>query len=204
MIAIEKDLTNTASDKGIFKNIRETVSKGIKTLHKILKENTPILHNKNIPDEYRENFEINAKALIEKAWDIWTDIIFDDKEKESEEAKLFKKYLSDECIKGLSKKIKNTFYNTFYIAYTNLYADHAFPWEVKNAAKKAGASGELKRLQEAYGMWNYWSSGLKKWCSIYFKKKEDKIINTLEYRPGYMVRPIIYTAKDWTVEEKKE
>jgi len=67
MIAIEKDLTNTASDKGIFKNIRETVSKGIKTLHKILKENTPILHNKNIPDEYRENFEINAKALIEKA-----------------------------------------------------------------------------------------------------------------------------------------
>jgi hypothetical protein len=83
-----------------------------------------------------------------------------------------------------------------------LYADHWFPEVIKKAAKKAGVSWELKRLEEVYWMWNYWWSGLKKWCIVYFEKNKNNIVNKLDYIPWYQVKRISYKAKDWILEQE--
>lgn len=174
----------------------------IKILHNFWVERfiSPQDKNKYINNELTENLEkidINAKVLIEKAVDIRLDIIFNE-EKQSKEAELFKKYLSNECIRELNKH-KN---DKHLQGILGLYADHWFPWTIEKAAKKAGVSWELKRLEESYWMWNYWWSGLKKWCIVYFEKNKRDIVNRLDYMPWYQIQNISYKAEDWILEEK--
>ncbi len=176
----------------------------IRILHKLWAEKfiSPEDKNKYINDELLDNLErvdINGKILIEKAVDIWLDIIFNE-EKQSKEAELFKKYLSNECIRELNKN-KN---DKLLQGILRLYADHWFPRIIEKAAKKAGVVWEIKRLEEAYSMWKYWWEGLKKWCIVYFEKNKMHINNTLDYMPWYQIPAISYRVKDGIIEQKTE
>lgn len=197
------------SNKSILKKIREIMKNtGLEALHAIWATQfiSPEHKQEYIGNQVSKNMEkldSDKKVLIEKAANIWGAILFwreeellwkSTKREETNEEKLFKKYLSDECIKEYLKNKDNTrFRNTL-----NLKADHFFPEIVETAAKKAWILWELKRTKNTYAMGEYWSEGLKKWSIIYFKE------NTVGYKPWYQIPEITYHVKDWVLTEEKE
>lgn len=195
-----KSLEKTPSSTrlfGILEKIKKTTKNtAIQALHIIWAEHNISLKDRNaymdeLLSKRIESFDPDAKILIEKATNIRTDIIFwEHRVEDSQEVKLFKKYLSNYCIKEYSK-------GKWWKWMLNLYADHYIPGPVEDAAKKSGLAWELKRIKDAWWMSNYWWKGLKKWCRISFKENE------IVYFPWYQVPHIVYKAEAWLIKDWK-